>query len=420
MKANIVTNIPGPRSLELKEKREKSVAKGHGSVCGVFIKKALGSNLIDVDGNIFIDFAGGIGTMNVGHSHPKVIQAMENQLHQYTHPCFTVAPYEPYVELAEKLSNKVPIKDHCKSVFFNSGAEAVENAIKISKVYTGRTDILVFSHAYHGRTQMTMSMTYKEDPYKKGFGPFIDNVHRVEFPIKKFDAESLNIDPKGIACLVIEPVAGEGGFIPVGENAMREIRDFCDLHDIILVADEVQTGFGRTGTLFAMEQFGVEPDLFTVAKSIAGGLPLSGVVGRSKIMDAAHVGGIGGTFGGNPISCAAALAVLEIMDDEKLPQRAIEIGSKIVSVINQLKKEVRYIKSIRGLGAMQGIEIVDENGDPDKDRVLKIHQHALQNGLVMITAGTFGNVIRTLMPLTISNAELNQSLDILCDALKNS
>ena len=187
-----------------------------------------------------------------------------------------------------------------------------------------------------------------------------------------------------------------------------------------MVADEVQTGFGRTGTLFAMEQFGVEPDLFTVAKSIAGGLPLSGVVGRSKIMDAAHIGGIGGTFGGNPISCAAALAVLEIMDDEKLPQRALEIGSKIVSVINQLKKEVRCIKSIRGLGAMQGIEIVDENGDPDKDRVLKIHQHALQNGLVMITAGTFGNVIRTLMPLTISNAELNQSLDILCDALKNS
>ena len=201
---------------------------------------------------------------------------------------------------------------------------------------------------------------------------------------------------------------------------MREIRDFCDLHDIIMVADEVQTGFGRTGTLFAMEHFGVEPDLFTVAKSIAGGLPLSGVVGRATIMDAAHVGGIGGTFGGNPISCAAALAVLEIMDDEKLPQRAIEIGSKVVSAINQLKKEVRSIKSIRGLGAMQGIEIVDQNGDPDKDRVLKIHQYALQNGLVMITAGTFGNVIRTLMPLTISNTDLNQSLDILCDAIKNS
>ena len=418
MKVNIRTAIPGPRSLELTKRREKNVAKGHGSVCGVFIDKAVGCNLIDVDGNIFIDYAGGIGTMNVGHSHPKVIDAIERQLNQFIHPCFTVAPYAPYVELAQKLADSVPIKDNCKSVFFNSGAEAVENAIKVSKTYTGRTDIMVFSHAYHGRTQMTMSMTHKEDPYKKGFGPFIDNIHRIDFPSENFDPSELKINPKKIACLVIEPVAGEGGFIPVGKTAMGQIRDFCDTYDIVMVADEVQTGFGRTGSLFSMEQFGIEPDLFTLAKSIAGGLPLSGVVGRSKIVDSAHIGGIGGTFGGNPVSCAAALAVLDIMKDERLPERAVQIGEKITTKINVLKKGISWIGAVKGLGAMQGISIIDEEGNPDKEYTLRIHKQALKNGLVMITAGTYGNIIRTLMPLVISDEELEESLEILCAALK--
>ena len=293
MKAKIKTAIPGPRSLELSKQRKDSVSDGHGSVSGVFIDRAEGSNLIDVDGNIFIDYAGGIGTMNVGHSHSLVLAAIKDQVEKFIHPCFTVAPYELYVTLARRLSQLVPISAECKAAFFNSGAEAVENAVKISKSFTGRNSVLVFSHAFHGRTQMTMSMTYKEDPYKKGFGPFISNIHRVEFPEKELDLKSLEIDPRSIACAVIEPVAGEGGFMPVSFDAMRQLRDFCDEHDIIMVADEVQTGFGRTGSLFAMSQFGVEPDMFTLAKSIAGGLPLSGVVGRSDIMDSVHVGGIG-------------------------------------------------------------------------------------------------------------------------------
>ena len=275
MKANIKTAIPGPRSIELSKKRSATVANGHGSVSGVFIDKADGSNLIDVDGNVFIDYAGGIGTMNIGHSHPRVLAAIKEQVDKYIHPCFTVAPYELYVTLAERLSELVPISADCKAAFFNSGAESVENAVKISKSFTGRNSILVFSHAFHGRTQMTMSMTYKEDPYKKGFGPFIPNIHRLEFPEIDLDLDRLEIDPKSIACAVIEPVAGEGGFIPASLKAMMQLREFCNEHDIIMVADEVQTGFGRTGSLFAMSQFGVEPDMFTLAKSIAGGLPLS-------------------------------------------------------------------------------------------------------------------------------------------------
>lgn len=418
MKVKIRTSIPGPRSLELAKRREDSVANGHGSVCGIYIEKAIGSNLIDVDGNIFIDYAGGIGTMNVGHSHPKVIDAINKQMNRYVHPCFTVAPYEPYVNLAQRLSDIIPIKGDCKSVFFNSGAEAVENAIKISKTYTGRSGILVFSHAYHGRTHMTMSMTYKEDPYKKGFGPFLDNVHRIDFPKQDLDLSSLKIDHGSLACVVIEPVAGEGGFIPVSHDAMGQIRTFCDDNDIVMVADEVQTGFGRTGSLFSMEQFKVEPDLITLAKSIAGGLPLSGVVGRSEIMDSAHVGGIGGTFGGNPVSCAAALAVLDIMEDERLPERALEIGKEIIEMINILKKHVPWISEVRGLGAMQGISIIDDQGNPDKEHAYRIHQNALKNGLVMITAGTHGNIIRTLMPLVITEEELEESLEILSSALK--
>ena len=418
MKAKIKTAIPGPRSLELSKQRKDSVSDGHGSVSGVFIERAEGSNLIDVDGNIFIDYAGGIGTMNVGHSHSLVLAAIKDQVEKFIHPCFTVAPYELYVTLARRLSQLVPISAECKAAFFNSGAEAVENAVKISKSFTGRNSVLVFSHAFHGRTQMTMSMTYKEDPYKKGFGPFISNIHRVEFPEKELDLKSLEIDPRSIACAVIEPVAGEGGFMPVSFDAMRQLRDFCDEHDIIMVADEVQTGFGRTGSLFAMSQFGVEPDMFTLAKSIAGGLPLSGVVGRSDIMDSVHVGGIGGTFGGNPVACAAALAVLDIMENEKLPQRAIEIGEKIRTMVEGVMSSSPWISEVRGLGAMQGIVIIDKNNGPDKKHTSRIYQNAMKNGLMMITAGTYGNVIRTLMPLTIKNDELDQSLEILSNALR--
>jgi len=423
MEVRIKTPIPGPRSIELSQLRALNVAQGHGSVCGIFIARAEGANLVDVDGNIFIDYAGGIGTINVGHSHPKVLAAMKDQINQFVHPCFTVAPYEPYVSLATKLSKRVPISGSCKAVFFNSGAEAVENAVKIAKSYTGRKGILVFSHAFHGRTLMAMSMTYKEDPYKKGFGPFVPNIHRLEFPSENVDLDlnNLEFDPRTIACTVIEPVAGEGGFIPASKDAMAKLRKFCTQHDIVMVADEVQSGFGRTGTLFAMEQFGVEPDLITLAKSIAGGLPLSSVIGRSDLMDSAHIGGIGGTFGGNPVACAAALAVLEVMDDEQLPERANEIGKKVRSKVESLKDKCPWIGGVRGLGAMIGVIIVDpETGAPDKKRTSRIHKYALEHGLVMITAGTDGNIIRTLMPLTIKDDILDQSLDILSKAIVNA
>ena len=423
MEVRIKTPIPGPRSIELSQLRALNVAQGHGSVCGIFIARAEGANLVDVDGNIFIDYAGGIGTINVGHSHPKVLAAMKDQIDQFVHPCFTVAPYEPYVSLATNLSKRVPISGSCKAVFFNSGAEAVENAVKIAKSYTGRKGILVFSHAFHGRTLMAMSMTYKEDPYKKGFGPFVPNIHRLEFPSENVDLDlnNLEFDPRTIACTVIEPVAGEGGFIPASKDAMAKLRKFCTQHDIVMVADEVQSGFGRTGTLFAMEQFGVEPDLITLAKSIAGGLPLSSVIGRSDLMDSAHIGGIGGTFGGNPVACAAALAVLEVMDDEQLPERANEIGKKVRSKVESLKDQCPWIGGVRGLGAMIGVIIVDpETGAPDKKRTSRIHKYALEHGLVMIPAGTDGNIIRTLMPLTIKDDILDQSLDILSKAIVNA
>ena len=423
MEVRIKTPIPGPRSIELSQLRALNVAQGHGSVCGIFIARAEGAHLVDVDGNIFIDYAGGIGTINVGHSHPKVLAAMKDQIDQFVHPCFTVAPYEPYVSLATKLSKRVPISGSCKAVFFNSGAEAVENAVKIAKFYTGRNGILVFSHAFHGRTLLAMSMTYKEDPYKKGFGPFVPNIHRLEFPSENVDLDlnNLEFDPRTIACTVIEPVAGEGGFIPASKGAMAKLRKFCTQHDIVMVADEVQSGFGRTGTLFAMEQFGVEPDLITLAKSIAGGLPLSSVIGRSDLMDSAHIGGIGGTFGGNPVACAAALAVLEVMDDEQLPERANEIGKKVRSKVESLKDQCPWIGGVRGLGAMIGVIIVDpETGAPDKKRTSRIHKYALEHGLVMITAGTDGNIIRTLMPLTIKDDILDQSLDILLQAIVNA
>ena len=422
MSVKILTNIPGPRSLELAKRRSNSVAQGHGTVCNVYIRKGEGSFLTDVDNNVFIDFAGGIGTINIGHSHPKVINAINNQVKNYLHTCFTVAPYESYIKLAEKLSSLAPINNHCKAAFFNSGAEAVENAVKIARTYTNRKGVLVFSHAFHGRTLMTMSMTYKEDPYKKGFGPFAPEVYTLPYPNNEngINFDNTNFDPKDIACAVIEPVLGEGGFIPASKSGMTELKEYCTQNKILFISDEVQTGFGRTGSLFAIEQFDIEPDMITIAKSIAGGLPLSGVVGKGEIIDSVHIGGIGGTYSGNPVSCVAALAVLEIMEEEQLPKNANRIGDTLRSRINSILPKCPWIKEIRGLGAMIGIEIInDKTGNPDKERTNRIHQTALANGLIMITAGTFGNVIRTLMPLTIDEDTLHEGVDILVNALMN-
>ena len=420
MSVNIKTSIPGPKSLHLSERRSNSVAKGHGTVCNVFIEKADGSFLIDVDENVFIDFAGGIGTMNIGHSHPRIIKRVQQQLNKYSHTCFSVAPYESYIELAERLSALVPISGDCKAAFFNSGAEAVENAVKISRVFTNRTGILVFSEAYHGRTLMTMTMTYKEDPYKKGFGPFASEVYRLPYPSNKdkINFDDLDFDPQNIACAVIEPVLGEGGFVPASKVGMKSIDRFCKKNDILLVIDEVQTGYGRTGSFFAIEQFDVAPDIITVAKSIAGGIPLSGVIGKSEIMDSVHIGGIGGTYSGNPLACEAALEVLDIMISEELPKKANLIGKTFRARIDGIIDKTPWIKEVRGLGAMMAIEICDpKTGSPDKERTSNIHQQALKHGLIMITAGTFGNVIRTLMPLNIDEETLEEGLDILCRAL---
>ena len=418
-----ITDIPGPNSIALLERRKKSVAKGHGSVCDIFIQKAESALLTDVDGNVFIDFAGGIGSMNVGHMHPKVIAAAVKQLQKYIHTCFTVAPYEGYVKLAERLSKKAPINSSCKAVFFNSGAEAVENAVKISKTYTGREGVLVFTDAFHGRTLMTMTMTYKDEPYKKGFGPFAPQVHRLPFPSNEQELtfESIDFEPKSIACAVIEPVIGEGGFIPATKAGMINLSNFCKDNGIVLVDDEIQTGFGRTGTLFAIEQFDIEPDLITVAKSIAGGFPLSGVIGKANIMDSVSTGGIGGTYGGNPVSCAAALAVLDIMEKEQILTRAQHIGRQTRSMVQSIIDDCPWIKEVRGIGAMIGIVIIDpDSGEPDKLRTGRIHQYALQHGLIMITAGTYGNVIRTLMPLIIDDHTLAEGLSILLNALKKA
>ena len=418
-----ITDIPGPNSIALLERRKKSVAKGHGSVCDIFIQKAESALLTDVDGNVFIDFAGGIGSMNVGHMHPKVIAAAEKQLQKYIHTCFTVAPYEGYIKLAERLSNKAPINSFCKAVFFNSGAEAVENAVKISKTYTGREGVLVFTDAFHGRTLMTMTMTYKDEPYKKGFGPFAPQVHRLPFPSNEQELtfESIDFEPKSIACAVIEPVIGEGGFIPATKAGMINLSNFCKDNGIVLVDDEIQTGFGRTGTLFAIEQFDIEPDLITVAKSIAGGFPLSGVIGKEDIMDSVNAGGIGGTYGGNPVSCAAALSVLDIMEKEQIPIRARQIGQQTRTLVQSVMADCPWIKEVRGIGAMIGIVIIDpDSGKPDKLRTGRIHQYALQHGLIMITAGTYGNVIRTLMPLIIDDHTLVEGLSILLNALKKA
>ena len=418
-----ITDIPGPNSIALLERRKKSVAKGHGSVCDIFIQKAESALLTDVDGNVFIDFAGGIGSMNVGHMHPKVIAAAEKQMQKYIHTCFTVAPYEGYIKLAERLSNKAPINSSCKAVFFNSGAEAVENAVKISKTYTGREGVLVFTDAFHGRTLMTMTMTYKDEPYKKGFGPFAPQVHRLPFPSNEQELtfESIDFEPKSIACAVIEPVIGEGGFIPATKAGMINLSNFCKDNGIVLVDDEIQTGFGRTGTLFAIEQFDIEPDLITVAKSIAGGFPLSGVIGKEDIMDSVNAGGIGGTYGGNPVSCAAALSVLDIMEKEQIPIRARHIGQQTRTLVQSVMADCPWIKEVRGIGAMIGIVIIDpDSGKPDKLRTGRIHQYALQHGLIMITAGTYGNVIRTLMPLIIDDHTLAEGLSILLNALKKA
>ncbi|WP_207890495.1 4-aminobutyrate--2-oxoglutarate transaminase [Rubrobacter taiwanensis] len=425
----IKTGIPGPKSRELMERRRAAVSSGVGIAAPIFVREAKGALLTDVDGNTFIDFAGGIGVMNAGHSDPRVVEAIKEQAERFTHTCFYVAHYEPYVELAEKLNELVPGDFEKRTAFFNSGAEAVENAVKIARYHTKRKAILCFENAFHGRTLLTMTLTSKIMPYKKGFGPFAPEVYRVPAPypyrfpatVDEYFADVERamvgvVDADDLAAVIVEPVSGEGGFIPFPEEYLRRLREFCDEVGALLIADEVQTGFGRTGRMFGIEHSGVVPDLVTTAKSLAGGMPLSAVTGRADIMDNIHAGGLGTTYGGNPVACAAALAVLRVFEEENLLERAARIGERIQGALRGVqRKHPDYVGDVRGLGPMAAMELVTdpESKQPDKERTAGVVEAALQEGLLLLTAGQYTNVIRTLAPLVITDEELEEGLAIL-------
>lgn len=395
----------------------------------VFIASAHGALLTDVDENTFIDFTGGIGVMNVGHSNPNVIEAAKNQLEKFTHTCFSVAPYESYVRLAEILNRITPGSFAKKTMLTNSGAEAIENAVKIARHYTKREGVVVFEHAFHGRTLLTMSMTSKVKPYKFGFGPFAPEVYRLPYPYEyrndPVDLEeffSANVAPEHVSCVVIEPVLGEGGFVMAPANYLKRVQEVCRKYGILFIADEVQTGFCRTGEMFACQNYGLEPDMIVMAKSIAGGFPLSAVTGRTEIMDSAQIGGLGGTYAGNPMACEAAIAAIEFMERENVSGRARRIGDIVHRRFRQFYEMHPCIGDVRGLGAMMALEFVKDrqSKEPHKELTNDIIRRSYETGLILIAAGTFGNVIRTLMPLVILEDQLEEGLEVLEHALKES
>lgn len=421
-------------SKKLQDKREKFVARGVSTGNLNIVAKAFGSTIIDIDGKQWIDFAGAIGTLNVGHTHPKVTEAVKQQVEKFLHPGFNVMMYEGYINLAEKLCEITPGNFNKQAILLNSGAEAVENAVKIARRYTKRQAVVSFIRGFHGRTNMTMSMTSKVKPYKFGFGPFAPEVYQAPYPytyhkpenvseeayieqvIKEFkDFFISTVSPENVACVVMEPIQGEGGFIIPPKKFVQAVYSFCQKHGIVFVADEIQTGFGRTGTLFAIEQFDVVPDLITVSKSLAAGLPLSGVVGKAEIMSAAEPGELGGTYAGNPVACAAALAVIDVIQEENLLQKSEVVGQKIEAKLHELAIKYGFLGEIRRLGSMVAVEIVKDRDSktPDKDKTGKVTKYANENGLLLLSAGIKGNVIRFLAPLVITDEELNNGLAIL-------
>ncbi|HLG09460.1 MAG TPA: 4-aminobutyrate--2-oxoglutarate transaminase [Gaiellaceae bacterium] len=425
------TEIPGPRSRAILERERHSVARPlivHGPVIAA---EARGSTITDVDGNTFIDFVGGVGVANVGHNHPRVVEAIHEQADRFLHTDFTVVAYELYIELAERLGALVPITGETRGALFSAGAEAVENAVKLARLYTGRHAVIAFEGAFHGRTLLALTMTSRTHPYKKGLGPFAPEVYRAPFPnaYRGPDADSAlsslegmfttHVSADQVAAIVFEPEQGEGGFIPAPPDFVAGLRRVCDEHGIVLVADEVQTGFGRTGRMFAMEHFDAEVDLIVVAKSIAGGLPLSGVIGRASIMDGPHVGAIGGTFIGNPVALAAASAALDVFAEEGLVERAGLLGETLRMRMLDWQSRWSQIGDVRGLGAMLAIELVrdSESKTPAPELAEAVIDEALQRGLILLKAGIFGNCIRVLCPLTTSDAELDEGLDVWEEAL---
>lgn len=419
---------------ELQVKRAKYVPKGVSNGNLNIAQKASGATITDIDGNEWIDFAGAIGTLNVGHSHPKVTSAVKEQVERFLHPGFNVMMYEGYITLAEKLCGITPGDFEKQAIFFNSGAEAVENAIKISRRYTGRHAVVSFVRGYHGRTNLTMGMTSKVKPYKFGFGPFAPEIYQAPFPymyhkpsemsdeayidhkIEEFkDFFIATVAPETVACVVMEPVQGEGGFIIPPKKFVQVVSEFCKEHGIVFVADEIQTGFGRTGKPFAIEHFDVTPDLITVSKSLAAGLPLSGVVGRTEILNVADPGELGGTYAGSPVACAAALAVIDIMEEENLVGKSEILGQKIEAKLQELSERHDYIGDIRRLGSMVAVEIVEDRTSkkPNKTKTAEITKYANENGLLLLSAGLKSNVIRFLAPLVITDEELSKGLSIL-------
>ena len=415
-------------------RREAAVVQGVGTLLPVFIDRAHNAELWDVEGNRYIDFASGIAVLNTGHNHPKVVAAVREQLEKFSHTCFQVTPYPGYIELAEKLNALMPGPTPKRTLFLSTGAEAVENAIKIARAHTGRSGTIAFKGGFHGRTMMGMALTGKVVPYKTGFGPFPGEVYHLPFPadylgVSEDDALaaldlcfSADIEPTRVAAIIIEPVQGEGGFYPASASFMQRLRQVCDQHGILLICDEIQTGFCRTGKTFATEYSGVEPDIMTLAKSLAGGFPLSAVVGKSEVMNAAKPGGLGGTYAGSPIACAAALAVLEVIEEERLNQKALAQGEQIKARLHQLATRFDCIGNIRGPGAMVAMELVKE-GDaerPDPDLTKRLVAEAGKRGLVLLACGVRGNVIRFLAPLTAPAAIVDEGLDLLEQALSAS
>lgn len=427
---DLKTPIPGPKSRALFERRTRAVAAGVAATHPIFLASGQGATVTDVDGNTYLDFTGGIGVLNIGHARPEIKDAVARQAEQLTHACFQVAGYESYVAVCEKLCRITPGSGEKRALLVSTGAEAVENAVKIARRFTGRQAVLCFEHAFHGRTLLGMSLTGKTTPYKVGFGPFAPEIYRLPYPYPYRDeglrvplAQALQtiVRPTELAAVVIEPVLGEGGFVVPPREFLGELRAFCDQHGIVLVADEIQSGFGRTGALFACELFGLEPDLMTVAKSIAGGLPLAAVVGRAQVMDAVSPGGLGGTYAGNPVACAAALEAMEILVREVASGRPARIGQKLEGRLRVLSAELPLIGEVRGLGPMQAIELVRDpkTKEPASSETAAVITAARERGLLLLSAGTYGNVIRFLAPLTISDAALAEGLDVLAAALRS-
>ncbi|GAB7145579.1 4-aminobutyrate--2-oxoglutarate transaminase [Mycobacterium riyadhense] len=435
---HLVTEIPGPASVELNKRRAAAVSHGVGVTMPVFVARAGGGIVEDVDGNRLIDLGSGIAVTTIGNSAPRVVDAVRAQVAEFTHTCFMVNPYEPYVAVAEHLNRITPGSGEKRSVLFNSGAEAVESSIKVARSYTRKAAVVAFDHAYHGRTNLTMALTAKSMPYKSGFGPFAPEIYRAPLSYPYRDgfldkdlatdgelaaARAISVIEKqvgaqNLAAVIIEPIQGEGGFIVPAQGFLPALLRWCRDNDVVFIADEVQTGFARTGSMFACDHEGIEPDLICTAKGIAGGLPLSAVTGRAEIMDAPHVGGLGGTFGGNPVACAAALAALETIERDGLVERALQIERLLTEPLLRLQATDDRIGDVRGRGAMIAIELVKSGtADPDPELTFKLANTAHAAGVIVLTCGMFGNIIRLLPPLTIGDELLLEGLEVLAGIL---